>query len=108
MAERPIERIAVLDDYQGVALASADWGAVRERAEVVVFSDHLSDESAVAERLADFEVVVLMRERTPFPRSLIERLPKLRLLVTTGARNASVDAQAAAEAGDSEFRLRSS
>ena len=88
-----------MDDYQGVALTSADWSPVTSRAEVVVFSDHLADEGAVAERLADFDVVVLMRERTPFPRSLIERLPKLRLLVTTGARNASVDVQAATDAG---------
>lgn len=92
-------QVAVLDDYQGVALGSADWVPVTERAEVVVFSDHLADEAALAERLQDFDVVVLMRERTPFPRSLFKRLPKLRLLVTTGARNASVDAQAAADAG---------
>jgi phosphoglycerate dehydrogenase-like enzyme len=92
-------RVGVLDDYQGVALTSADWSPVTSRAEVVVFSDHLADERALAERLQDFEVVVLMRERTPFPRSLFERLPKLRLLVTTGARNASVDSQAAADAG---------
>ncbi|MBT5773636.1 MAG: D-2-hydroxyacid dehydrogenase family protein [Dehalococcoidia bacterium] len=92
-------RVAVLDDYQGVALGSADWAAVTARAEVVVFSDHVADEGELAERLQDFEVVVLMRERTPFPRSLFERLPKLRLLVTTGARNASVDAAAASDAG---------
>jgi len=64
-----------------------------------VFSDHLADEGELVERLQDFEVVVLMRERTPFPRLLFERLPKLRLLVTTGAQNASVDAGAALEAG---------
>lgn len=92
-------RVAVLDDYQGVALGSADWERVTSRAEVVVFSDHLADEGELVERLQDFEVVVLMRERTPFPRLLFERLPKLRLLVTTGAQNASVDAGAALEAG---------
>lgn len=92
-------KVAVLDDYQVVALTSADWSPVSSRAEVVVFSDHIADEEALAERLQDFDVVVLMRERTPFPRSLFERLPQLRLLVTTGARNASVDAQAAADAG---------
>ena len=92
-------KIAVLDDYQGAALGSADWGAVTERAEVTVYSDHVADEGELAERLQDYEVVVLMRERTPFPRSLFERLPKLRLLVTTGARNAVVDERAAADAG---------
>jgi phosphoglycerate dehydrogenase-like enzyme len=92
-------KVAVLDDYQGVALGSAGWRAVTARAELVVFSDHVADEGELAERLQDFEVVVLMRERTPFPRSLFERLPKLRLLVTTGTRNASVDAEAASDAG---------
>lgn len=92
-------KIAVLDDYQGVALESADWSAVMSRAEVVAYSDHLLDEEALAGRLRDSEVVVLMRERTAFPKSLFERLPKLRLLVTTGMRNAAVDVRAAAEAG---------
>ena len=77
-------RIAVLDDYQGVAGRFADWSSLPEPAEVTVFGDHLDDEDAVVERLAPFEVVVAMRERTPFPRSLLERLPNLRLLVTTG------------------------
>jgi phosphoglycerate dehydrogenase-like enzyme len=64
-----------------------------------VFRDHLADEEALVDRLAGFDVVVAMRERTPFPRSLLERLPALRLLVTTGMRNASIDLKAAAEAG---------
>jgi phosphoglycerate dehydrogenase-like enzyme len=92
-------KVAVLDDYQGAALRSADWSEVASRAEVTVYSDHLADEGELAERLQDHEVVVLMRERTPFPRSLFERLPKLRLLVTTGARNAVVDERAATDAG---------
>ncbi|HEY3683620.1 MAG TPA: D-2-hydroxyacid dehydrogenase family protein [Streptosporangiaceae bacterium] len=92
-------RVAVLDDYQGVALDSADWGPVRERAEVRVFRDHQADEDAVAARLEPFEVVVAMRERTPFPASLLRRLPRLRLLVTTGMRNASIDVAAARELG---------
>ncbi len=91
--------IAVLDDYQGVSGHYADWSSLPEPAEVTVFGDHLDDEDAVAERLAPFEVVVAMRERTPFPRRLIERLPNLRLLVTTGAKNASIDVAAAAERG---------
>jgi phosphoglycerate dehydrogenase-like enzyme len=92
-------RIAVLDDYQGVSGRYADWSSLPEPAEVTVFGDHLDDEDAVVERLAPFDVVVAMRERTPFPRSLLERLPDLRLLVTTGAKNASIDVAAAAERG---------
>ncbi len=92
-------RIAVLDDYQDVALRMADWDSLSPDAEVQAFHDHLAGEDAVAARLADFEIVVAMRERTPFPRSLIERLPRLRLLVTTGMRNAAIDARAASDAG---------
>jgi phosphoglycerate dehydrogenase-like enzyme len=92
-----VARVAILDDYQDVARRLADWQSLP--AEVVVFRDHLSDESKVAARLADFDVVVAMRERTPFPRSLFERLPRLRLLVTTGMRNASIDLRAAVDRG---------
>ena len=92
-------KVAILDDYQGVALASADWSAVSAQAEVTAYADHLDGEDALVARLADAEVIVAMRERTPFQRSLIERLPNLKLLVTTGARNASIDVQAAADAG---------
>ena len=88
-------RIAVLDDYQDVALAMADWAPVRARAEVVTFTDHVADQDALVERLEPYDAVVLMRERTPLPRSVIERLPKLRLVVTTGRRNASIDVEAA-------------
>ena len=91
-------RVAVLDDYQSVAEALADWASLPET-EVVFFHDHLHDEDAVAERLRDFDVVALMRERTPLRRSLLERLPRLRLLVTTGMANASVDVAAARELG---------
>jgi phosphoglycerate dehydrogenase-like enzyme len=94
-----VVRVAILDDYQGVALQMADWGTLPAGTDVQVFRDHLADETAVAERLADFEVVVAMRERTPFPRRLLERLPTLRLLVTTGMRNASIDLAAATERG---------
>lgn len=92
-------KVAILDDYQGAALASADWSAVEQRAEVTAYADHIDDANALIERLHDAEVIVAMRERTPFPRALIERLPNLRLLVTTGARNASIDVAAATEAG---------
>ena len=92
-------KVAVLDDYQGVAESMADWSQLPPGAEVVFFSDHLTDETELAERLGGFDVVVGMRERTPFPHSLLERLPNLRLLVTTGRRNASFDIAAATELG---------
>jgi phosphoglycerate dehydrogenase-like enzyme len=92
-------RIALLDDYQGVALGSADWGALPAGASVEVFRDHLTDEDALAERLRPFDVVMALRERTPFPRSLLERLPNLKLLTTAGMRNASIDMAAATERG---------
>jgi phosphoglycerate dehydrogenase-like enzyme len=94
-----VTQVAILDDYQGVALRLADWSSLPAVADVVVFRDHVADEAKVAARLADFDVVVAMRERTPFPRTLIERLPRLRLLVTTGMRNASIDLRAAADHG---------
>jgi phosphoglycerate dehydrogenase-like enzyme len=92
-------RVAILDDYQNVARRMADWATLPAGNEVVVFADHLSSTDAVAKRLADFDAVVAMRERTPFPRALLERLPKLKLLVTTGMRNASIDVAAAVERG---------
>jgi phosphoglycerate dehydrogenase-like enzyme len=90
-------RIAVLDDYQDVALRVADWKSLPAECEVTVFRDHLADLDALASRLAPFEIVVVMRERTPFPHALLERLPALRLLVTTGMRNSSIDVKAAAD-----------
>jgi phosphoglycerate dehydrogenase-like enzyme len=92
-------RVAILDDYQHVALQMTDWSVLPADVEVRVFSDHLTNQGALAERLKDFEVVMAMRERTPFPRSLLERLPTLRLLTTTGMRNAAIDLQAATDCG---------
>lgn len=92
-------KVALLDDYQGIALSKADWGSLPEGSQVESFSDHLSDEDALAKRLEPFEVIVGMRERTPFPRSLLSRLPNLKLLITTGGRNASFDVEAAREMG---------
>lgn len=92
-------RVAILDDYQHVALQMSDWNVLPADVEVRVFSDHLADQDALVERLKDFEVVMAMRERTPFPRSLLERLPTLRLLTTTGMRNAAIDLQAATDCG---------
>jgi phosphoglycerate dehydrogenase-like enzyme len=96
---KPIANIAVLDDYQGVALTLADWSKVTARARVTVFNDHLDDPDAVVERLLPFDVVCVMRERTPLRRQVIERLPKLKLIASTAMRNASIDADAAAERG---------
>ena len=91
--------IAVLDDYQDAARSLVDWSAVDARAAVTVFDDHLADLDAVAERLQAFDVLCIMRERTPMSRALLERLPRLKLIVSTGARNASIDLAAAAERG---------
>ncbi|MCU1530298.1 MAG: hydroxyacid dehydrogenase [Frondihabitans sp.] len=90
--------LTILDDYQSVALESADWSPLAERYEIVVVTEHLDDE-ALIERLADSEVVVAMRERTAFPASTLSRLPNLRLLVTTGMANASIDTDAAKSQG---------
>ena len=90
---------AILDDYQNVADTLVRSRAVPENLKITVFQDHLSDEDALADRLQPFEVICVMRERTPFRRSLLERLPNLRLLVTSGMRNASIDMTAARERG---------
>ncbi len=90
-------KIAVLDDYQNVALESADWSVLRDRADIAVFHDHLADPDAVIERLLPFDVVCVMRERTPLPRNVIERLPNLKLIASTGSGNASIDVAAAGD-----------
>jgi phosphoglycerate dehydrogenase-like enzyme len=92
-------RIAVLDDYQEVALAMADWSRVEARADVVVFRDHEADVDAVATRLADFDAICVMRERTPMKAELLGKLPRLKLLVSTGHRNASIDTKTAEARG---------
>ena len=90
-------RVAVLDDYQGAALKSADWQSLHPDAAMEAFPEHVADEAALARRLHTFECVVLMRERSQFRRSLIEHLPNLRLIVTAGMRNAAIDVEAATE-----------
>ena len=92
-------KIAVLDDYQGVARDLADWSALPDGSEIQVFRDHLADESELVARLQGFQAVIGMRERTPFPRSVLAGLPDLRLLITTGGRNASFDVDAATDLG---------
>jgi phosphoglycerate dehydrogenase-like enzyme len=92
-------KVAILDDYQDVALRLADWSAVRRRAEITVFNDHLADPAAVVERLHPFDVVCVMRERTPLSRDILQQLPRLKLIASTGPRNAAIDMRAAAERG---------
>lgn len=94
-----MKRCAIIDDYQECALDMADWGSLASEVEAVSFKDHLADEDEIAARLADFEIICIMRERTPFPRSLLEKLPKLELLLTSGMRNFSIDVAAAVENG---------
>ena len=92
-------RIAILDDYQSVALEMADWSPLMSRAKIEVFSDHVSDENVLAERLTPFDVLCVMRERTALRRSLIARLPHLKLIASTGPINAAIDVAAAEERG---------
>lgn len=92
-------RAAILDDYQGVALKFADWSPLAGKVELTVFEKPFRDQAEVIEQLQGFQIVAGMRERTPFPRVVIEALPDLKLLITTGARNNSFDLAAAAERG---------
>jgi phosphoglycerate dehydrogenase-like enzyme len=85
-SKQELFKIAILNDYQNVALSFADWSVLDARATVTVFKDHLADSEAVVERLQPFDVVCVMRERTPMTRSIIERLPKLRMIASTAPR----------------------
>ena len=98
-AANPPARIAILDDYQGVALEMADWSDIRKRASVEVFSDTITDADALVARLQAFDVLCVMRERTPLPGSVIERLPRLKLVVSTGPKNSSIDHETAEARG---------
>ncbi|MDT9691044.1 D-2-hydroxyacid dehydrogenase family protein [Streptomyces sp. P9(2023)] len=92
-------RCAVLDDYQGVALASADWSPLADRVDVRVLREHLTDRDALVAAVEDCEILVVMRERTPLDAELLRRLPRLRLVVTSGMRNASIDVAGATALG---------
>jgi len=92
-------RCVILDDYQNVALKMADWSKVAGDLDIKVFNEHLGGADNVVKALQGFEIVCAMRERTAFPRAVIEKLPDLKLLITTGARNASIDVAAANEKG---------
>jgi phosphoglycerate dehydrogenase-like enzyme len=97
MTSRP--KVAILDDYQNVALKMADWTTVAERADITVFNDHIADPNDLVNRLAGFDVVFVMRERTPLTNSIIEKLPRLKMIASTGPFNASIDMPAAAAHG---------
>lgn len=89
-------KIAILDDYQNKSLELADWSEVKKHAEVTVFNDHLSDQTSVIKRLQPFDIICVMRERTPMTAAILENLPQLKLIVSTGSRNASIDAETCA------------
>ncbi len=92
-------RLAILDDFQNVVLSVSDWSVIEDRVDITVFNDHLVDTDALAERLEPFDILVIIRERTPFPSALIEKLPNLKLLVTGGMRNKGIDLEAAQDQG---------
>lgn len=92
-------KCAILDDYQNVALNMADWDRLAESIEVVAFNQYIGTESELIKELHQFEIIVIMRERTPFNKRLIENLPKLRLLVTSGMRNKAIDLETAKSHG---------
>ncbi len=99
MSTNPLVKVAVLDDYQNVSLSLADWSPLNGHASISVFNDHVADADALINRLKPFDVVCVMRERTPLPRAILEKLPNLRLLVSTGSANASIDEDAATALG---------
>jgi D-3-phosphoglycerate dehydrogenase len=90
-------RCAILDDYTDVTLRMADWAKIGDRVDLTVFNAPFASTEAAAKALADFEIICAMRERTPFPRALFAALPKLRLMITSGMRNAAIDMEAAKE-----------
>jgi phosphoglycerate dehydrogenase-like enzyme len=90
-------RCAILDDYMNLSLRMADWSKISDRVDVKVFNEPFSSTEAAASALKDFEIICAMRERTPFPSALFAALPKLKLLITSGMRNAAIDMEAAKE-----------
>jgi len=93
-----MKKIAILDDYQNIALKMADWSAIEKQARVTVFYAHIDDDHIV-EKLMDFEVVCIMRERTVLTREILSQLKNLKLIVSTGKRNASLDVKACDDLG---------
>src|ERR1700709_1935187 len=89
-------QIAILDDYQNIALKMADWSTVQQQAEITVFNQHMNNP---VENLQKFDIICIMRERTPLDRETLSQLPNLKLIVSTGKRNASLDTKACEELG---------
>lgn len=92
-------KLAILDDYQGIALDMADWSPLADHVDIITFQDTIKDQDELISRLAPFTILCLMRERTPMPRSLLERLPNLRHIFTSGMRNKSIDLAACRDLG---------
>ncbi|WP_409304731.1 D-2-hydroxyacid dehydrogenase family protein [Peribacillus sp. SCS-155] len=92
-------KCAILDDYQNVALKIADWSTIKDHIEFKAFHENLKNESELINAVSDYDVIVIMRERTPFGASVLSQLPKLKLLITSGMRNASIDLAAASNQG---------
>ena len=99
MSRQDTIKLAVLDDYQSVALEAADWSLIEPAVAISVFDKHLGDADAVVRALDEFDIIVAMRERTPFPQTVLDRLPRLRLLATTGMRNQAIDLVVARKQG---------
>lgn len=94
-----MQNCLILDDYQNAALGFADWGRLSDRVAVSTIGEYIADREALVGRIAEAEILVIMRERTPFPADLLARLPRLKLLITSGMRNAAIDVAAARERG---------
>jgi phosphoglycerate dehydrogenase-like enzyme len=92
-------RVAILDDYQNIALKIANWSPLKERVEITVFNDHVAETAQIIERLKPFDVLCVMRERTPLTHTIIDNLPNLKLIASSGPGNATIDAEAAAQRG---------
>jgi len=92
-------RCAILDDYMNLALRAADWSKINDRVEVEVFNQPFASMQAAANALKDFEIICAMRERTPFQRAMFEALPNLKLLITSGMRNAAIEMEAVKQRG---------
>jgi len=92
-------QIAILDDYQNIALQTAGWSAIESQGTITVFNDHIDDSKALVQRLKPFDIVCIMRERTPLNREILAQLPNLKLIVSTGKRNASLDLKACEDIG---------
>lgn len=96
---KTLAQIAILDDYQNVALTYGDWSEIEELAEITVFNDHLTETTEIIDRLKPYQIIAVMRERTPMTREILSQLPNLKLIISTGQRNASIDIKAAEEFG---------